>query len=249
MFSKAIGIGSYPLPKILEVDESMSAQYKSFDALSRELEENGVLIALGRLRPKFFVELCVPLGVQINGQEILTWPDTMIWQERPIDEYAMLFAAQKVAGRAYVYFVQARSLSPYCNNSIGQYELHSSQTLYALSYERFYDYVSDVYRPVSYIETNYIEKLCSLSLDSSLNVDDNEKAFKAVGQAIFDEYKTKNGGRSLAGQEAIWKIYNEVKQTAVDGEKRCEFINNAWQDIGDATWRFNSLTSGDMFDG
>ena len=85
-------------------------------------------------------------------------------------------------------------------------------------------------------EQVYVSKLCSLPLDSILDMKEGEKACKTIGQEIFDKFKKEAGGKTSAGKEAVQKICDAISFLALDGKLRRQYIDRAWQGIGDQSW-------------
>ncbi|KAF3361909.1 hypothetical protein PHSC3_001563 [Chlamydiales bacterium STE3] len=67
-----------------------------------------------------------------------------------------------------------------------------------------------------------------------------EAKCKAIGQAAFNEFKEKAGGNSWAAKEAVQKICDLVRSLAQDGALRKQYVERAWDGIGDAKWRWQA---------
>lgn len=79
-------------------------------------------------------------------------------------------------------------------------------------------------------EQSYIGQLSCLDLKSG------EKKCKEIGQTIFDYYKAAAGGDSFAGKKAVQKICDAIHYNAADGKSRADYIERAWDGIGDDKW-------------
>lgn len=83
----------------------------------------------------------------------------------------------------------------------------------------------------------YVQTLCSYSLDSILDSGEGEATCKALGQSIFDKYKTL-GRSSEAGKKGGQLICDSIYSTATDGRLRKQYIERCWNGIGDSSWRW-----------
>lgn len=88
-------------------------------------------------------------------------------------------------------------------------------------------------------EQEYVSKLTSIQpLDSILDRGEVQKKCKEIGQEIFDKYKRENGGNSFAGKDAAQRICNAVLFSCSDGQLRKQYIEHAWNGIGDKNWNW-----------
>lgn len=75
-----------------------------------------------------------------------------------------------------------------------------------------------------------------MPLDAILDKGEVEKSCKAIGQEIFDRYKQEAGGSTEAGKVTAKKICEALREYAPDGKLRKQYIEHAWNGIGDSVW-------------
>ncbi|MCB1180862.1 MAG: hypothetical protein KDK55_02410 [Chlamydiia bacterium] len=68
---------------------------------------------------------------------------------------------------------------------------------------------------------------------------EQENFCKTLGQEIFDKFKKANEGQTSAGKEAVINICNAIKFCAKDGFLRKQYVERAWNGIGDDHWRWH----------
>ena len=248
-------------PDTLNIDEESKTRYatsQKIETLIEELKENGPLIALGNLGPSAYEGIPFKLKNKEFDQDIYGFkPGTH--KEYSPQNCLMVLGAKKEEGSEYVYYTMTQDITP---NSESYTRTHTpSQTdskVYKTSHKTFRNYLFDMYPPVqkpqeptvfvfssrlkncldlSPSEKEYVEKLSAITpLDSILDRSEGEAKCKALGQEIFDKYKTEAGGNSMAGKEAAQKICNAVVFMADDGALRKQYIERAWDGIGDDVW-------------
>lgn len=86
----------------------------------------------------------------------------------------------------------------------------------------------------------YAEKLSSTPLEGILDRGLIESACKAMGQEIFDRYKLEAGGNSFAGKKAVVSICDAIPYVAADGFLRKQYIERAWDAMGDKEWQWRA---------
>ena len=92
---------------------------------------------------------------------------------------------------------------------------------------------------LSEAEKAYVQILASITpLDSILDRKEGTKKCKEIGQQIFDQFKLASGGKTSAGREAAQRICDAIKFQATDGTLRKQYIERAWDGIGDEYWRW-----------
>jgi hypothetical protein len=89
-------------------------------------------------------------------------------------------------------------------------------------------------------EQEFLNRLVSFELDSILDEGEGEKKCKSLGQEIFDKYKNEKDGDSNAGKKAVQKICDAIPFSCKDGSLRKQYIERAWNGIGDNKWRWMS---------
>jgi hypothetical protein len=86
----------------------------------------------------------------------------------------------------------------------------------------------------------YVTKLSNLPLNSIIDRGEGEKKCREIGQSIFDKYKKQSRGDSLAGREAVVTVCDNIAFSAIDGRLRKQYIERAWDGIGDKSWSWQS---------
>lgn len=87
-------------------------------------------------------------------------------------------------------------------------------------------------------ELEYVTRLESLPLKGILRKDEIRKQCKDIGQEIFDRYKNEVRGNSFAGKKQAQLICNALHFRGQDGKLRKQYVENAWDGIGDEIWRW-----------
>jgi hypothetical protein len=87
-------------------------------------------------------------------------------------------------------------------------------------------------------EQEYFEKLKAFKLDSILDKGAGEKACKDLGQEIFDHFKHQPNGSSFQGRASMQKICNALWFLQSDGSLRKEYVERAWDGVGDSYERW-----------
>ncbi len=257
----------YKKPTDATVDEDSRTKYASsqkIETLIKELQEKGVLVALGIMGPAAYAEPSFKLESQIYGQDIYGWKPNTRSGHGP-QSYALVLGAQKLEdNREYVYFTMSDDITPNSSSYIRQHRPSGTDTkVYITSHKTFRDHLVDLYPPAmapssalvggesvssassqsqisaKLSEQQYVDELASIKpLDSILDNGKGEKACKDLGQKIFDEFKTHAGGNSDAGREAVVRICEALTTSCPDGRLRKQYVERAWDDIGDKTWRW-----------
>ena len=90
-------------------------------------------------------------------------------------------------------------------------------------------------------EQEYVKELVSIQpLESILTDKNTRKKCKDLGQKIFDEFKSQADGNSLMGETVVKKICNAIHFESGDGRLRKQYIERAWDGIGDKNWQWRS---------
>lgn len=90
-------------------------------------------------------------------------------------------------------------------------------------------------------ELEYVQKLISITpLDAILDRGAGERNCKAIGQEIFDTFKKISHGDSAGGTEAAQRICDAVHFASRDGFLRKQYVERAWDGIGDDNWQWRS---------
>jgi hypothetical protein len=81
----------------------------------------------------------------------------------------------------------------------------------------------------------FLLRLKGLSLDSILDRAEGEAACKAIGQEAFDYFKDRKKGDSRSAFRDIQAIVNEIHFSGGDGPLRKQYIERAFDGVGDET--------------
>jgi hypothetical protein len=91
-------------------------------------------------------------------------------------------------------------------------------------------------------EKQYVQELISMPLDSILDKGSGEKKCKDLGQKIFDQAKAVPNGNSYTAKDVVVRICNATcfnqSDNAKDANLRKQYIERAWDGIGDDIWRW-----------
>ncbi len=246
----------YNIPQQIEIDEELKTNYSrpsqgTIDKLIQELKEKGPMIGLGKYGPQAYRKPPgkIAKSLSIANQEMYGWPPGSR-KEEAASLYILILGAKKTENQAHVYF----TLSEDCTTSTDSFiRLHrppkQDATIYVISHESFRQYLTDLYLQNSPSKTfkaenlskkDYIDKLCAFPLNSILDRGEEEAKCKAIGQAIFDQYKRAGKGDSFAGKQAAQDICEATQSHAKDGRLRKQYIEHAWDGIGDSNWTWIS---------
>lgn len=252
-------------PDRISINESGKTQYASsqkIETLIKELKEKGPLVALGKMGPKCYEELPFKLNNPFCNLDVYGWkPGSQ--RISATNSYAVVLGAKKLEDREYVYFTMSEDITSNQLSDIREHKpLGSDTKIYVVSHKTFRDFLNDLYPPsevqgqqktffissgpkkspdLSKSEAEFAKKLCQITpLKSILDRGIGEKGCKAIGQEIFDKYKKDSNNNSFAGKEAAQRICNAVKFLATDGSLRKDYIERAWNGIGDDHWRWQA---------
>ncbi len=228
-------------PKEICIDEELVTRYSTsqkIETLIADLKEKGPLIGLGKIGPNCYNEPCFKLKHKFEGQDIYGWKPGLERKDRPASSYVIVLGAQKIENRAFVYFTLSLDITPDTKTYFRKYVPSPIDTkIYVVSHKKFGDYLTDLYAPGVNLEKKYLDQLISIEpLDSILDRGEVEKRCKAIGQAIFDEYKSRARGDSLAGRDGVAKICDSLRNACLDGLLRKQYVEKAWAGIGDDNW-------------
>ncbi len=250
----------FSTPARICINEDARTKYASsqtIETLMKELQEKGPLVASGKLGPSAYSDEPIPLKDQMCGQDLYGWKPSAKRVEHPKNSCAIVLGAKKFTDRSLVYFTMSQDITP---STTSYLRTHApiNKKIYVTRHETFCRFLFDLYPPttaskafdekstpvtpttrLSSSELEYVKKLSIIPLDSILDRGVVEAQTHAIGQEIFDRYKKEKEGRSLAGQAAAVKICNAVKSIAIDGNLRSQYIERAWDNIGDSTWRWS----------
>ncbi|MBA3238673.1 MAG: hypothetical protein H0T62_10060 [Parachlamydiaceae bacterium] len=232
------------------INEQGKPKYAStlkIETLIVELKESGPFVGLGKFGPGAYVGEPSKLK-KMFGQDIYYWksgPDGAKRKEYAKNVSFIILGAQKTADGEHVFFTMSNDVT--LNQKVTTREHRASTTdtkIYITSHKTFVDYVNDLYPVLTGSELTkdqlYVQKLVNITpLDSILDRGEGERKCKAIGQEIFDYFKQKYGN-SDAGQNAVQRICEAVGHSAQDGHLRKQYIDRAWDGIGDNNWHWMS---------
>ena len=257
-------------PPELYINEELvtrSATSHKIETLIKELQEKGPLVGLGKFGPSTYVEASFKLRDKVCNQDIYGWKPGAQRNDHPPQSCVLLLGAKKSNDREHVYFTMSDDFTLDRKTYIREHKpSETDPKVYIMSHKTFSNYLSDLYPPttshntfsnykevyhissrpkispeLSVSEREYAEKLSAIiPLDSILDEGEGESKCKAIGQEIFDKYKGENGGNSLAGKDAVQRICDAVVFIASDGALRKQYIERAWNKIGDDNWRWRA---------
>lgn len=253
-------------PRTLVIDEEAVTKYATsakIETLIKELEEKGPHITSGPFGPGFYAEAPFKLKDKVCGQDVYGWKPGTPHAEHPENSRILILGAKKTAeGGEYIYFSMSQDVTPNSRSYIRKHVPSATDSkVYVISNKTFHNYVTDLYPPFQFpsaaaqapvdstasvpskptTEAEYIQKLISIMpLDSILDRGEVEQSCKAIGQEIFDKYKGEAPGNSWAGKLAAVKICEAVESRAADGHLRKQYIERAWDGIGDDVWRWQA---------
>jgi hypothetical protein len=241
----------YPRPKIgIIINEEGKPEYAStfkIETLIAELNESGPFVGIGKFGPGAYLGEASKLKKMFN-HDIYYWksgPDGAKRNEFAKDVSFIILGAQKTVDGEHVFFTMSDDVT--LNQKVTTREHRTSKTdtkIYITSHKTFVDYINDLYPVFTGSELTedylYVQKLINITpLDSILDRGEGERKCKAIGQEIFDHFKQKYGN-SKAGQNAVQRICDAVGDTAKDGHLRKQYIDRAWDRIGDNSWLWMS---------
>lgn len=246
-------------PARLCVDEDSRSRYASsqkIETLIAELREKGPVVALGGIGPAHYASPPKIKG-KLGKQDVYGWDPGIERVKNAGLIYTILLGAKKDGDRAYVYYILSQDMTPDKNTYIRTHiPSIVDKRIFVVSHATFLNCLFDLYPPravstekpdqksasssdLSPRARQFADRLASIkSLDSILDGGTVESACKAIGQEIFDKYKSETGGNSLAAEAAVRRICDAVKGIASDGSLRSRYIERAWDGIGDDKWRW-----------
>lgn len=236
--------------RTVKIDEKLVSKYATDQKIETLIEEltahDSPLIALGNFGPSAYVDTPFKLKNKVQGQDIYGWKPQAERKKYSEQKHTMILGAENSPERQVIYFTMSADRTEDSDTSVREHiPSFVDKKIYCMSYKTFHNYVGDVYLPQSAEklpdeDKEYIEKLISISpLDSILDEGEGERNCKAIGQEIFDKFKSKPFGGSMAGRDAAVRICEAVK-SAPDGRLRMQYIERAWDGIGDESWTWRS---------
>lgn len=248
----------HPVPERIKIDEQLVTKYsKSGGKIAVLIEEllRNPLLAFGKMGPSAYKEPPSRLkSEKFEGLDVYGWGKGSPRRECK-QSYALVVGAVSKQGKEYVYFVLTKDITSNIDSYI---RIHAvvEKNVYKTSHQTFYNYLLDLYAPVgvkSYLPKDlapfsgpreeFIQQLItSGTLDEILGA--KEETFKQIGQAIFDHYKSSLQSiglqpNSYGAKEELSSILEELALRSDDGRMRVQFIERAWDGVGDGTcmWR------------
>jgi hypothetical protein len=226
-------------PKVLYVDEDYSVKppaYGTIDKLMKSLQENGPLIAVGKMGPSAYTEAPFKLRDKVDDEDIYGW-NPLTSKEHAVSTEVILLGARKTETNAYVYFTLAKDVTRDKSSLIRGFKPSDTDgKVYIMSYENFLQRSLVDLHPIC----PHGQWLFSVPVDSILDGGETEEKCKQIGQQIFDHYKTAAKGNSEAGRSAVIRICEAARVLTYDGSVRKSHIERAWDGVGDLTWQWSS---------
>ena len=242
----------FETPRTLNINEDLKTDYSrtlDVDTLITELKSKGPLVALGKMGPAFYAEPAFKLSDKIGSHDIHGWtPGTH--QNKGGNNYAIILGARKLEERELIYFTMSDDITPNSDSYLRTHKPSSTDNkIYVISNKTFSNFLNDIYpaaQPVDpasldkegETEADFLAQLSALNLNSILDRGDGEKKCKDIGQKIFNKFKAQNNGNSDSGREVVQNICDKVAKTATDGRLRKQYIERAWNGIGDSNWKW-----------
>ncbi|MEK7339910.1 MAG: hypothetical protein WBD50_01735 [Candidatus Rhabdochlamydia sp.] len=88
-------------------------------------------------------------------------------------------------------------------------------------------------------EEQYVQELVSIKPLNSILTDKNvREKCKSLGQKVFDQAKVAHNEDSFAAKDVVVRICNAICFSCNDGSLRKQYIERAWDGIGDDVWRW-----------
>ncbi len=253
-------------PAKVQINEKVVTQYAAslkIEVLIKELREKGPLIALTEIGPSFYTDAPFKLGNKVGQQDIYGWKPKAVRTASSKKNYLMILGAKKSLEIEYIYFTLSHDTTEDQNSYIRQHVPSKIDTkIYVVSHKTFRDHLIDLHSAGSLSISNnlnkieidskisvgpamstrdYAEKISAIMpLDTILDRGSVEKQCKEIGQQAFDEFKRQANGSSMAGKEAVQEICTLISSIASDGKLRIQYIERAWEGIGDEQWRWRA---------
>lgn len=248
----------------LSIDENLVTRYATsqrIETLIKELKEKGPLVALAQIGPKSYADTPFKLLNKMCHQDIYGWRYGAKRHAFSANSCVMVLGAKKLEDREYVYFTMSDDITLDQKTSKRVHRPSYTDTkVYVTSHTTFRIYLFELYQPaspsqeksvfvisshpeispeLSPSEQKYAERLSSISpLESILDMGEEERKCKEIGQEIFNQFKAENDGKSSEGKAAVQRICNAVAFMTTDGALRKQYIERAWDGIGDDNWRW-----------
>ncbi|MBA2369771.1 MAG: hypothetical protein H0V82_12235 [Candidatus Protochlamydia sp.] len=226
-------------PQVLYVDEDYSVKppaYGTIEKLMKSLQENGPLVAIGKMGPSAYSETPFKLKDKLSNEEVYGWRP-LTSKEHAASTQVILLGAKQTESNAYVYFTLAKDITKNESSLIRGYKpLDTDAKVYVMSYENFLKRSLVDLHPIC----PHGRWLFSQPVNSLLDGGEIEKKCNQIGQQIFDHYKIVANGSSEAGRSAVVRICEAAKVLTHDGLVRKAHIEHAWDGIGDMTWQWRS---------
>ncbi len=206
--------------------------YSTFEKLENSLQENGPLVAVGRMGPNFYTGEPFELRDKVDGYSVFGWkPNTTKATSDCAD--VILLGTRKVQSKEYIYYTQATEFSG--SETIKVFGPSKDGRIFVMTYENFLNRALFDLHPVVPDATWLYNIETSFLIDQG----ETEKKCKKVGQGIFDHYKGLKS--SELAQDALVRICDAAKilGSGRDGTLRARYIEKAWDGVGDTEVRWN----------
>lgn len=229
----------FPKPQVLYVDQDYSVKppaYGTIDQLMKSLQDNGPLVAEGKMGPSAYTEASFKLRDKVGNQEIYGWKPLTFKEYAPSTQ-VILLGAKQTESDAYVYFTLAKDITKDVKSLIRGFKpLDTDAKVYIMSYENFLNRSLEDLHPIC----PHGQWLFSVPIDTILDGGETEKKCNEIGQLIFDHYKSAARGDSGAGRLAVIRICEAAKVLTHNGSIRKSHIERAWNRIGDMSWQWQA---------
>lgn len=227
----------------------------------------GPLVAYGKFGPSTYLEEPFQLKNKYHGCSLYGWkPGSHQIEEQK--DYIILLGAKKTKDYACIYFTMAKKidLMPFGKlnsfkpsnieerifvNSFAKFNANLSSLYLRFNedeiiknslqnYEIFHFITSAPHQMPTLLpsQEEYVNKLLSFDLESILDRKEGEAKCHRLGQEIFDRYKSEANDDTFAGKEAVQNICDAIHFHRPDGRLRKQYIERAWDGIGDDEWRW-----------
>lgn len=224
-------------PQVVYVDEDYSVKspaYATIELLTKSLQENGPLVAVGKMGPSAYTASPFKLNEKIENKEVYGWKQNTFKAQATSTE-VILLGTKQTPTNGYVFFTMAKDITKNTDSLIRGYKpLDTDAKVYIMSYENFLKRSLVNLHPIC----PHGQWLYTVSVNSIVDSGDTEKKCKEIGQQIFDQYKAAAKGNSEAGRSAVKRICEAARVLTSDGIVRKLHIESAWDGVGDANWRW-----------
>lgn len=239
---------------------------QKLNELIKRITDNGPLVAKAKMGPDHYIEDPVKQSNQLHGCDIYQWRKGALRKKNSEDNYIIILGATDTILGKLVYYTLSIDVTVQDQPKELQREHRpsgSDTNIYSAPFNVFMCYLFRLYRPklpierpevplkskeisiLTFSEQKYVDKLVSIQpFEAIIDNGKTESFCKAIGQEIFDRFKTEAKGDSEAGRRALVKICNSIYYYPTTGPMRKLYIELAWTGIGDENWTWVALLNG-----